>query len=171
MAVRTYLSVRVRELAASGLVAGRGNRLMHGLFVLTVAMPIIPAMPPRMVSEYFGRRQTDSCSRQGFSPSTTAGARRSWPDRASRVRRHPWRVLPARALSNDTIWIRRSGQPRLDTQAGQRWDGQTPRPCNDRAGNRPFRSRAERTLFFRRTQPRGYCVDETPPCRHIDTTN
>jgi len=33
---------------------GAGIGLVHGLFVLTVGMPIVPAMHPRMVSEYFG---------------------------------------------------------------------------------------------------------------------
>jgi hypothetical protein len=33
---------------------GAGIGLVHAAFVLVVAMPMIPAMHPRMVSEYFG---------------------------------------------------------------------------------------------------------------------
>lgn len=33
---------------------GAGVGLLHGLFVLVVVMPVIPAVHPRMVSEYFG---------------------------------------------------------------------------------------------------------------------
>lgn len=33
---------------------GAGIGLVHALFVLAVGMPVVPAMHPRMVSEYFG---------------------------------------------------------------------------------------------------------------------
>ena len=40
--------------------------LVHGLFVLTVGMPIIPAMHPRMVSEYFGPTPNRRLQPPGF---------------------------------------------------------------------------------------------------------
>ena len=45
---------------------GAGIGLVHGLFVLTVGMPIIPAMPPRMVSEYFGPTPNRQLQPPGF---------------------------------------------------------------------------------------------------------
>ena len=51
-------------LAAWWLGAGIG--LVHGLFVLAVAMPIIPAMHPRMVSEYFGPMPNRQLQPPGF---------------------------------------------------------------------------------------------------------
>lgn len=50
--------------ATSWLGAGIG--LVHGLFVLTVGMPIIPAMHPRMVSEYFGPTPNRQLQPPGF---------------------------------------------------------------------------------------------------------
>jgi hypothetical protein len=40
--------------------------LVHGLFVLTVGMPIVPAMHPRMVSEYFGPTPNRRLQPPGF---------------------------------------------------------------------------------------------------------
>ncbi len=40
--------------------------LVHGLFVLTVGMPIIPAIHPRMVSEYFGPTPNRQLQPPGF---------------------------------------------------------------------------------------------------------
>ena len=45
---------------------GAGIGLVHGLFVLAVAMPIIPAMHPRMVSEYFGPTPNRQLQPPGF---------------------------------------------------------------------------------------------------------
>jgi hypothetical protein len=45
---------------------GAGIGLVHGLFVLTVGMPIIPAMHPRMVSEYFGPTPNRQLQPPGF---------------------------------------------------------------------------------------------------------
>jgi hypothetical protein len=45
---------------------GAGIGLLHGLFVLTVGMPIIPAMHPRMVSEYFGPTPNRHLQPPGF---------------------------------------------------------------------------------------------------------
>ena len=40
--------------------------LVHALFVLAVAMPIVPAMHPRMVSEYFGPTPNRHLQPPGF---------------------------------------------------------------------------------------------------------
>lgn len=40
--------------------------LVHGMFVLVVAMPIIPGMHPRMVSEYFGPTPNRRLQPPGF---------------------------------------------------------------------------------------------------------
>lgn len=45
---------------------GAGIGLVHGLFVLTVGMPIVPAMHPRMVSEYFGPTPNRQLQPPGF---------------------------------------------------------------------------------------------------------
>jgi hypothetical protein len=45
---------------------GAGIGLVHALFVLTVAMPVIPAMHPRMVSEYFGPTANRQLQPPGF---------------------------------------------------------------------------------------------------------
>lgn len=45
---------------------GAGIGLVHGLFVLTVGMPIVPAMHPRMVSEYFGPTPNRRLQPPGF---------------------------------------------------------------------------------------------------------
>lgn len=45
---------------------GVGIGLVHGLFVLTVVMPIIPSMHPRMVSEYFGPTPNRQLQPPGF---------------------------------------------------------------------------------------------------------
>jgi hypothetical protein len=45
---------------------GAGIGLVHVLFVLTVAMPVIPAMHPRMVSEYFGPTPNRHLQPPGF---------------------------------------------------------------------------------------------------------
>jgi hypothetical protein len=45
---------------------GAGIGLVHALFVLVVAMPIIPAMHPRMVSEYFGPTPNRQLQPPGF---------------------------------------------------------------------------------------------------------
>ena len=45
---------------------GAGIGLAHVLFVLTVAMPVIPAMHPRMVSEYFGPTPNRHLQPPGF---------------------------------------------------------------------------------------------------------
>lgn len=45
---------------------GAGIGLVHGLFVLTVGMPVVPAMHPRMVSEYFGPTPNRQLQPPGF---------------------------------------------------------------------------------------------------------
>jgi hypothetical protein len=45
---------------------GAGIGLVHGLFVLAVGMPIVPAMHPRMVSEYFGPTPNRELQPPGF---------------------------------------------------------------------------------------------------------
>jgi hypothetical protein len=45
---------------------GAGIGLVHGLFVLAVGMPIVPAMHPRMVSEYFGPTPNRQLQPPGF---------------------------------------------------------------------------------------------------------
>jgi hypothetical protein len=45
---------------------GAGIGLVHGLFVLTVGMPSVPAMHPRMVSEYFGPTPNRQLQPPGF---------------------------------------------------------------------------------------------------------
>jgi hypothetical protein len=45
---------------------GAAIGLVHGLFVLTVLMPIVPAMHPRMVSEYFGPTPNRRLQPPGF---------------------------------------------------------------------------------------------------------
>jgi uncharacterized membrane protein YagU involved in acid resistance len=45
---------------------GAGVGIVHGLFVLTVLMPIIPGMHPRMVSEYFGPAPNRQLQPPGF---------------------------------------------------------------------------------------------------------
>jgi len=45
---------------------GAGIGLVHGLFVLAVGMPIVPAMHPRMVSEYFGPTPNSQLQPPGF---------------------------------------------------------------------------------------------------------
>jgi len=45
---------------------GAGIGLVHGLFVLAVGMPIVPAMHPRMVSEYFGPTPNRRLQPPGF---------------------------------------------------------------------------------------------------------
>lgn len=45
---------------------GAGIGLVHGLFVLTVGMPIVPALHPRMVSEYFGPTPNRRLQPPGF---------------------------------------------------------------------------------------------------------
>lgn len=45
---------------------GAGVGIVHGLFVLTVLMPVIPAMHPRMVSEYFGPTPNRQLQPPGF---------------------------------------------------------------------------------------------------------
>ncbi|MBI2186485.1 MAG: hypothetical protein HYU37_05095 [Acidobacteria bacterium] len=45
---------------------GAGIGMVHGLFVLTVGMPIVPAMHPRMVSEYFGPTPNRQLQPPGF---------------------------------------------------------------------------------------------------------
>ncbi len=45
---------------------GAGIGLVHGLFVLTVGMPIMPAIHPRMVSEYFGPTPNRQLQPPGF---------------------------------------------------------------------------------------------------------
>jgi hypothetical protein len=45
---------------------GAGIGLVHGLFVLTVGMPIVPAIHPRMVSEYFGPTPNRRLQPPGF---------------------------------------------------------------------------------------------------------
>jgi hypothetical protein len=45
---------------------GAGIRLVRGLFVPMLGMPIIPAMHPRMVSEYFGPTPNRHLQPPGF---------------------------------------------------------------------------------------------------------
>ncbi len=45
---------------------GAGIGLVHGLFVLMVGMPIVPALHPRMVSEYFGPSPNRQLQPPGF---------------------------------------------------------------------------------------------------------
>ena len=45
---------------------GLGIGLVHGLFVLTVGMPVVPAVHPRMVSEYFGPTPNRQLQPPGF---------------------------------------------------------------------------------------------------------
>jgi hypothetical protein len=45
---------------------GAGIGLVHVLFVLTIGMPIIPAVHPRMVSEYFGPTPNRQLQPPGF---------------------------------------------------------------------------------------------------------
>ena len=45
---------------------GAGIGLVHGSFVLAVAMPVIPAVHPRMVSEYFGPTPNRQLQPPGF---------------------------------------------------------------------------------------------------------
>jgi uncharacterized membrane protein YagU involved in acid resistance len=45
---------------------GAGIGLVHALFVLAVGMPIVPAMHPRMVSEYFGPTPNRQLQPPGF---------------------------------------------------------------------------------------------------------
>ncbi|MBI4263920.1 MAG: hypothetical protein HY657_06075 [Acidobacteria bacterium] len=45
---------------------GAGIGMVHGLFVLTAGMPILPAMHPRMVSEYFGPTPNRQLQPPGF---------------------------------------------------------------------------------------------------------
>ena len=45
---------------------GGGIGLVHGAFVLTVVMPVIPGMHPRMVSEYFGPTPNRQLQPPGF---------------------------------------------------------------------------------------------------------
>jgi hypothetical protein len=52
------------QWATSWLGAGIG--LVHALFVLTIGMPVIPAMHPRMVSEYFGPTPNRQLQPPGF---------------------------------------------------------------------------------------------------------
>jgi len=50
---------------ASGWL-GAGIGMVHALFVLTVGMPAVPAMHPRMVSEYFGPTPNRHLQPPGF---------------------------------------------------------------------------------------------------------
>ena len=45
---------------------GAGIGLVHVLFVLTIGMPVIPAVHPRMVSEYFGPTPNRQLQPPGF---------------------------------------------------------------------------------------------------------
>jgi hypothetical protein len=45
---------------------GAGIGLMHGLFVLSVGMPLLPGFHPRMVSEYFGPTPNRRLQPPGF---------------------------------------------------------------------------------------------------------
>lgn len=45
---------------------GAGIGLVHGLFVLAVGMPMVPALHPRMVSEYFGPTPNRQLQPPGF---------------------------------------------------------------------------------------------------------
>jgi uncharacterized membrane protein YagU involved in acid resistance len=45
---------------------GAGIGLVHALFVLAVAMPIVPGLHPRMVSEYFGPTPNRHLQPPGF---------------------------------------------------------------------------------------------------------
>ena len=45
---------------------GAGIGLVHVLFVLTVGMPVVPAVHPRMVSEYFGPTPNRQLQPPGF---------------------------------------------------------------------------------------------------------
>jgi uncharacterized membrane protein YagU involved in acid resistance len=45
---------------------GAGIGLVHGTFVLTVGMPLVPGMHPRMVSEYFGPTPNRQLQPPGF---------------------------------------------------------------------------------------------------------
>jgi hypothetical protein len=45
---------------------GAGIGLLHGLFVLVAGMSVIPAMHPRMVSEYFGPAANRQLQPPGF---------------------------------------------------------------------------------------------------------
>ena len=45
---------------------GGGIGLVHAAFVLTVVMPVIPGMHPRMVSEYFGPTPNRQLQPPGF---------------------------------------------------------------------------------------------------------
>jgi hypothetical protein len=45
---------------------GAAIGLVHALFVLTVGMPVVPAMHPRMVSEYFGPTPNRQLQPPGF---------------------------------------------------------------------------------------------------------
>jgi len=76
------------QAATWGLGAGIG--LVHGLFVLMVGMPIVPALHPRMVSEYFGPSPNRQLQPPGFSRSITAVAPRSWRSRRTSCTAQSW---------------------------------------------------------------------------------
>jgi hypothetical protein len=92
---------------------GAGIGVVHGLFVLTVGMPSIPAMHPRMVSEYFGPTPNRQLQPRAFWRSTTVAAPRSWrswrtwsmapfwarsTSSAGRERRRVRRYIPIRGM-------------------------------------------------------------------------
>ena len=54
-AVRPALRARLRELAPRQLVARGGHRPGAAVFILAVALPLLPYLHPRMATEDFGR--------------------------------------------------------------------------------------------------------------------
>ena len=54
------------QFGSATILVGAGMGLIHGLFVLTVGMVMLPGLHPRMVSEYYGPTPNRMLQPPGF---------------------------------------------------------------------------------------------------------